>query len=120
MSGHPAAERFLRAAAADDIATLARLLDAGVPVDLRDPQGRSALLIATIQDARGAARALIEAYQNHKEKDSFFNDFFVKLAGTTELRKGIEDGLSSDSIRDQWQEDLNAFKSKREKYLLYD
>ena len=61
MSGYPDAERFLRAAAGDDVATLARLLDAGVPVDLRDPQGRTALLIATIQDARGTARALIEA-----------------------------------------------------------
>ena len=63
---------------------------------------------------------LIEAYQNHKEKDSFFNDFFVKLAGTADLRENIEKGLSPDSIRDQWQEDLSAFKSKREKYLLYD
>ncbi len=63
---------------------------------------------------------LIEAYQNHKEKDLFFNDFFVKLAGTTDLRENIEKGLSTDSIRDKWQEDLGAFKSKREKYLLYD
>ena len=63
---------------------------------------------------------LIEAYQNHKNKDSFFNDFFVKLAGTAELRKNIEEGLSPDSIRDQWQEDLKVFKAVREKYLLYD
>ena len=62
---------------------------------------------------------LIEAYQNHKSKDSFFNDFFAKLAGTAELRKNIEDGLSADSIRDQWQEDLKRFRSTREKYLLY-
>ena len=63
---------------------------------------------------------LIEAYQNHKEKDSFFNDFFVKLAGTAALRQDIEDGLSPDSIRDRWQKDIIAFKSIREKYLLYD
>jgi uncharacterized protein YbbC (DUF1343 family) len=63
---------------------------------------------------------LIEVYRNHENKDSFFNDFFVKLAGTTELRKNIEDGLSPESIRDQWQEDLTAFKVIREKYLLYD
>jgi len=63
---------------------------------------------------------LIEAYQNHKSKDSFFNDFFVKLAGTAELRKNIEEGLSPDSIRELWQEDLKLFKAIREKYLLYD
>ncbi len=63
---------------------------------------------------------LIEAYQNHKDKDSFFNDFFVKLAGTPALRENIENGLSPDSIRDLWQKDLEGFMPVRKKYLLYD
>lgn len=61
MNGHPDGERFLRAAASDDAASLQRLLTAGVPVDLRDQQGRTALLIAAYQDAQGAAKLLIAA-----------------------------------------------------------
>lgn len=63
---------------------------------------------------------LIESYQNHKDKDSFFNDFFVKLAGTANLRENIEKGISPNSIRDQWEKNLGTFKAKRKKYLLYD
>jgi uncharacterized protein YbbC (DUF1343 family) len=62
---------------------------------------------------------LIEAYENHEDKDSFFNDFFAKLAGTAELRKNIEQGLPIEQIREQWQDDLEAFKVTRKKYLLY-
>ncbi len=62
---------------------------------------------------------LIEAYRNHPDKQGFFNDFFVKLAGTEALRKNIEKGLSFQEIRDQWGEGLQAFAVKREKYLLY-
>ena len=69
MRGHPEAETFLRAAAADDTATLQRLLAAGVPVDLRDERGRTALLIATYRDARQAARALVAAGADVNAKD---------------------------------------------------
>lgn len=62
---------------------------------------------------------LIEAYQNYENKNAFFNDFFVKLAGTAGLRENIKKGLSPDEIRDEWQEDLKAFQTKRKKYLLY-
>ena len=62
---------------------------------------------------------LIEAYENHEDKDSFFNDFFAKLAGTAELRKNIENGVPFDVIRKQWEEDIEAFKITRKKYLLY-
>lgn len=62
---------------------------------------------------------LIKAYNNLKTKDNFFNNFFVKLAGTAELRKQIEDGLSEPEIRKSWEEDLKRFKKIREKYLMY-
>lgn len=62
---------------------------------------------------------LIEAYTYYPKKDSFFNSFFDNLAGNTVLRKQIEDGLSEDSIRRTWQPELDAFREKRKKYLLY-
>ena len=63
---------------------------------------------------------LIEAYQGSQNKKGFFNDFFVKLAGTTELQKQIVTGLSAEVIRSSWQEDIKAFIKLRQPYLLYD
>lgn len=62
---------------------------------------------------------LIEAYQSHPNKDTFFNSFFNTLAGNATLKKQIESGMEMDKIRETWQEDLNKFKKMREKYLLY-
>ncbi len=62
---------------------------------------------------------LIEAYNHSVDKKIFFNDFFTKLAGTKKLRQQIEQGLSEKDITTSWQKDLNAFKSIRKKYLIY-
>jgi ankyrin repeat protein len=51
---------LVSAAEAGDMVTLQRLLDAGVPVDSRDAQGRTALLAATHADRVDAAQLLIE------------------------------------------------------------
>ncbi|MEZ4802192.1 MAG: DUF1343 domain-containing protein [Gelidibacter sp.] len=63
---------------------------------------------------------LIEAYNHTADKQSYFNDFFSKLAGTKKLRQQIEEGLTEDEIKATWQKDLGAFKSIRKKYLIYD
>lgn len=63
---------------------------------------------------------LIEAYANHSDRDSFFNDFFARLAGTDRLRESIEKGLPEEEIREGWQEGLEAFRAIRAKYLLYE
>lgn len=62
---------------------------------------------------------LVKSYNWYPEKDKFFNSFFEKLAGTKELRKQIEDGVSIKDIKQSWQKDLDAFKKIRKKYLLY-
>lgn len=62
---------------------------------------------------------LIEAYKSAPEKDTFFNKFFYKLAGTHELQTQIEQGLSFQEIKATWQKDLAAFKVVRAKYLIY-
>ncbi len=63
---------------------------------------------------------LLLYYRNAKDKKTFFNDFFTKLAGTEELRKQIEKGMSEDEIRKTWQEGLENYKKIRKKYLLYE
>jgi uncharacterized protein YbbC (DUF1343 family) len=62
---------------------------------------------------------LIKYYNIYPNKDKYFNNFFNKLAGNATLQDQIKKGLSSDEIRKSWQNDLEAFKKKRKKYLLY-
>ncbi|NVK58024.1 MAG: DUF1343 domain-containing protein [Alteromonadaceae bacterium] len=46
-------------------------------------------------------------------------DFFDLLSGTDRLRQQLESGMSADDIRASWQEDLRAFKARRQPYLIY-
>ncbi|MCL6260165.1 DUF1343 domain-containing protein [Aquiflexum sp. TKW24L] len=62
---------------------------------------------------------LLEAYEISGKKEKFFNNFFDKLAGSDQLRKDILAGKSEAEIKASWQEDLEAFKSSRKKYLIY-
>jgi uncharacterized protein YbbC (DUF1343 family) len=62
---------------------------------------------------------LIELYKSFPEKEHFFNAYFTKLAGSTELRKQIEGGKSEEEIRRSWEPGLSNFKAIRLKYLLY-
>jgi uncharacterized protein YbbC (DUF1343 family) len=63
---------------------------------------------------------LLKAYQLSPQKDSFFNSFFEKLAGTKVLRQQIIKGKSEAEIRASWQPELEQFKKIRKKYLLYE
>jgi uncharacterized protein YbbC (DUF1343 family) len=60
-------------------------------------------------------------YSSYPNKDKFFvsPNFFDKLAGTTELRKQIEEGVSEEEIRASWHADLETYKTTRKNYLLY-
>lgn len=62
---------------------------------------------------------LIEYYKILKDKGNFFDSYFEKLAGTSRLRKQIEEGWSEEQIRESWQPGLERFKQIRKKYLLY-
>ncbi|MGX1023268.1 exo-beta-N-acetylmuramidase NamZ family protein [Psychroflexus sp. MBR-150] len=62
---------------------------------------------------------LIEAYQNTSNQDDFFNSFFTKLAGTTQLQNQIEKGMSSIEIKATWQKDIDDFKKLKKQYHLY-
>ncbi|MCK5400122.1 MAG: DUF1343 domain-containing protein, partial [Flavobacteriaceae bacterium] len=62
---------------------------------------------------------LIKAYNGTQNKSEFFNTFFTKLAGTKKLQKQIAAGFTENQIKATWQEELEAFKKTREKYLIY-
>jgi uncharacterized protein YbbC (DUF1343 family) len=62
---------------------------------------------------------LMAVYQKFPQKDKFFNAYFTKLAGTDQLRKQIEAGMTEAAIRNSWEPALSQFKQTRKKYLLY-
>ena len=74
---HADARLLLTAAHDGDIATLRRLLDAGVPVDARDGRGRTALLVATHANRIDTARLLIGRGADVNAKDDLQDSPFL-------------------------------------------
>ncbi len=62
---------------------------------------------------------LIQYYNDFPEKDSYFNNYFPKLAGTDQLDDQIKAGLTQEEIRQSWEPALGEYKILRKKYLLY-
>jgi len=66
-------------------------------------------------------RFLIDAYQRMKGEPFFLSDrAFDRIAGTSTLRRQLQEGWDEHRIRQSWQADLEAFKNIRKKYLLYE
>jgi uncharacterized protein YbbC (DUF1343 family) len=63
---------------------------------------------------------LLEAYTKSGMKEKFFNSYFNTLVGTDELKKQILAGKSEAEIRESWKAGLEAYKVKREQYLIYE
>jgi uncharacterized protein YbbC (DUF1343 family) len=59
------------------------------------------------------------AYSLCKDKSTFFNSFFEKLAGTATLKSQLMQNKSDVDIRKSWASGLIKFKKIRKKYLLY-
>lgn len=62
---------------------------------------------------------LLKAYRQSKNKEKFFTNFFVKLAGTEQLKQQITAGKTENEIRQSWNKDLVSFKATRTPYLIY-
>lgn len=62
---------------------------------------------------------LADMYSHCSKKDSFFNAFFDKLAGTDKLKEQIKAGIDEEEIRKSWAKDLEEYKKIREKYVVY-
>jgi ankyrin repeat protein len=80
---------LLQAVARGDLAEVERLLRAGAPVDPRDAQGRTPLLLATHGNHVAVARALIAAGADVNAKDSIQDSPFLYAGaeGRTEILK---------------------------------
>ncbi|WP_297509862.1 DUF1343 domain-containing protein [Flavobacterium sp.] len=63
---------------------------------------------------------LLNAYKNTTDKQTFFNNFFTKLAGTELLQKQIESEMTEDAIRATWKQGIADFLKMRKDYLLYE
>jgi len=64
---------------------------------------------------------LIDYYRKNPDKENFFKNkrFFNLLAGNDTLVEQIKQGVPEKEIIESWQHDLDVYKHKREKYLLY-
>ena len=62
---------------------------------------------------------IIDAYNNLNIGESFFTNFFDKLAGCKYIREMIINGASASEIKATWKEDVAKFKKQREPYMLY-
>jgi uncharacterized protein YbbC (DUF1343 family) len=62
---------------------------------------------------------IIDVYNDYNPKNDFFKAIFPKLAGNNVLQKQIAEGKTAEEIRQSWKKDLDEFKIKRKKYLLY-
>ena len=62
---------------------------------------------------------IIDAYNNTQNQDKFFNNYFIKLAGTEDLKNQIINNIDEEIIRKSWKEKIDKFKLIRNKYLIY-
>ena len=62
---------------------------------------------------------IINAFNDSDKKNSFFNNYFIKLVGTENLKNQIINNISQNEIKRSWEIKLNKFKLVREKYLIY-
>lgn len=63
---------------------------------------------------------LIGAYEVMNKQAEYFNSYFDKLAGNSDLKSQIKEGKTEQEIKKSWKEDLDNFKKIRSKYLIYD
>ena len=62
---------------------------------------------------------IIDAYKNTQNKSEFFNNYFIKLSGTKDLKTQIINNTPEEIIRKSWKDKIDEFKLIRKKYLIY-
>lgn len=62
---------------------------------------------------------IIDARKQLADDEKFFNNYFIKLAGTSDLQEKINSGMSEDEIRSSWRSGIEEYLVIRAKYLLY-
>jgi uncharacterized protein YbbC (DUF1343 family) len=62
---------------------------------------------------------LMHVYKKMDMGKDFFIPYMDRLAGNSLLKEQIMSGSSEQEIRKSWQPGLDAFREKRQKYLIY-
>ena len=62
---------------------------------------------------------IIDARQQLKNDDKFFNNYFIKLVGVSDLQQKIDSAFTEDEIRSSWQDGIDNYLKIRDKYLIY-
>ena len=62
---------------------------------------------------------ILDARQKAAGDEHFFNNYFIKLVGVSDLQQKINSGLPEDEIRSSWQVGIDNYLKIREKYLIY-
>ncbi len=62
---------------------------------------------------------IIDTRNKARNDEKFFNNYFIKLAGVSDLQQKIDSGMSEDEIRSSWQTGIDNYLKIREKYLIY-
>lgn len=79
----------------------------------------SDISLETLRKEKFTLKYLINAYRLSSDKSTFFNSFFIKLSGKSNLAGQIQKGMNEKEIRNSWKKELDQFKLIRKKYLLY-
>ena len=77
----------------------------------------SDISLDSLQRQKMTLSYLLNAYKLTKDKDHFFNNFFIKLTGKASLSVQIEKGMDEKTIKATWQTGIKKFKAIRKKYL---
>lgn len=62
---------------------------------------------------------IISAYNDSRNKDEFFNSYFLKLSGNESLKNQIINNVPELEIKQSWKKNIDNFKLIRKKYLIY-
>ncbi len=79
----------------------------------------SQVSLDTLRKQKFTLSYLLNAYKLSKDKNKFFNSFFIKLAAKASLGVQVEKGFSEKAIKSTWKSEIARFKVIRKKYLLY-
>ena len=78
----------------------------------------------TKKEAEFAVNAVLDSIivglKAEGKAEGFFTSFFDKLLGQKYVRVMIEEGCSEAEIRARWRDEVEDFKRKRQKYLIYE
>ena len=62
---------------------------------------------------------ILDARQQLKDNEKFFNNYFIKLVGVGDMQQKIDSAFTEDEIRSSWKDGIDNYLKIREKYLIY-